>query len=51
MRRWIHENDIDALYQRLKEASDTPLIRKQTVEHPFGTIKMWMGALIILLSV
>jgi hypothetical protein len=44
MRRWIHENDIDAMYQRLKEASDTQLIRKQTVEHPFGTIKMWMGA-------
>ena len=23
---------------------ETPVIRKQTVEHPFGTIKMWMGA-------
>lgn len=44
MRRWVHENEIDAMHQRLKEASDTPLIRKQTVEHPFGTIKMWMGA-------
>ena len=44
MRRWEHENEIDAMHQRLKEASDTPLIRKQTVEHPFGTIKMWMGA-------
>ena len=22
----------------------TMLIRKQTVEHPFGTIKSWMGA-------
>ncbi|WP_156115465.1 transposase, partial [Xenorhabdus sp. NBAII XenSa04] len=21
-----------------------PVIRKQSVEHPFGTIKMWMGA-------
>lgn len=20
------------------------VVRKQTVEHPFGTIKMWMGA-------
>ena len=23
---------------------DIPVLRKQTVEHPFGTIKMWMGA-------
>jgi hypothetical protein len=23
---------------------DSMLIRKQTVEHPFGTIKSWMGA-------
>lgn len=45
MRRWVHENEIDAIQQRLKEASDTPLIRKQTVENPFGTIKMWMGAI------
>ncbi len=44
MRRWEHENEIDAMHHRFKEASDTPLIRKQTVEHPFGTIKMWMGA-------
>ncbi|KPV98316.1 hypothetical protein AN214_00077 [Pseudoalteromonas sp. P1-9] len=29
---------------RLDDAPDTPVIRKQTVEHPFGTIKMWMGA-------
>jgi hypothetical protein len=24
--------------------SETAVFRKQTVEHPFGTIKMWMGA-------
>jgi hypothetical protein len=23
---------------------DSMLIRKQTVEHPFGTIKSWMGS-------
>lgn len=44
MRRWIHETDIEAMQARLDAAPDTPLIRKQTVEHPFGTIKMWMGA-------
>ncbi|TYK66807.1 IS1182 family transposase [Colwellia echini] len=44
MRRWEHENEIDAMHQRFKKAKDISLIRKQTVEHPFGTIKMWMGA-------
>lgn len=44
MRRWIHEADIDAMQARLDAAPETTVIRKQTVEHPFGTIKMWMGA-------
>lgn len=44
MRRWIHETDIDAMQERLDSNPDIPVLRKQTVEHPFGTIKMWMGA-------
>jgi len=28
----------------LKNQPDAMLLRKQTVEHPFGTIKSWMGA-------
>ncbi len=44
MRRWMHEDVIDDMHQRLKNTRNTSLIRKQTVEHPFGTIKMWMGA-------
>jgi hypothetical protein len=44
MRRWIHQADIDAMQARLDAASETAVFRKQTVEHPFGTIKMWMGA-------
>ncbi|WP_353372960.1 transposase, partial [Aliiglaciecola sp. NS0011-25] len=44
MKRWIHEADIDAMKARLDAAPETTVIRKQTVEHPFGTIKMWMGA-------
>lgn len=44
MRRWIYEADIDAMQARLDAAPETTVIRKQTVEHPFGTIKMWMGA-------
>ena len=44
MRRWIYEEEIDAMQRRLDENPDIPVLRKQTVEHPFGTIKMWMGA-------
>lgn len=44
MRRWIYEEEIDAMQKRLDADPDLPVIRKQTVEHPFGTIKMWMGA-------
>jgi len=29
---------------RLKLKADAMRIRRQTVEHPFGTIKAWMGA-------
>lgn len=44
MRRWVHEAEVEAMLARLDDAPDTPVIRKQTDEHPFGTIKMWMGA-------
>ncbi len=44
MKRWVHEEVIDAMQQRLDDNLDIPVLRKQTVEHPFGTIKMWMGA-------
>ena len=30
--------------RRLDLAPDSMRIRRQTVEHPFGTIKAWMGA-------
>jgi transposase len=32
------------MQQRLDRAPDTMQIRRQTVEHPFGTLKAWMGA-------
>ncbi len=32
------------MQKRLDENPEFPVIRKQSVEHPFGTIKMWMGA-------
>ncbi|PKI03747.1 transposase, partial [Glaciecola sp. 33A] len=34
----------EELPHRLDDNSEIPVLRKQTVEHPFGTIKMWMGA-------
>ncbi len=32
------------MQQRLDEHPDAMRLRRETVEHPFGTIKMWMGA-------
>jgi hypothetical protein len=50
MKRWVHEEVIDAMQQRLDDNPDMPVLRKQTVEHPFGTIKMWMGATHLLMK-
>jgi len=44
MRRWIYESIIDDMQKLLDENPEFPVIRKQSVEHPFGTIKMWRGA-------
>ena len=44
MKRWIHEGEMEKMQAILKAKKDTMLLRKQTVEHPFGTIKLWMGA-------
>jgi transposase len=44
VRRWEHEAILDAMQERLDTVQNAMLIRKQTVEHPFGTIKSWMGA-------
>ncbi len=42
--RWVHQDEIDHLDDLMASMPDSMLIRKQTVEHPFGTIKCWMGA-------
>jgi transposase len=44
IRRWEHEGVIDAMQDRLDRAPEMMRIRRQTAEHPFGTIKAWMGA-------
>jgi transposase len=42
--RWEHEAVIDAMQERLDRAPKSMRIRRATVEHPFGTLKAWMGA-------
>lgn len=42
--RWEHEHLIEAMYARMDETPDMMRMRRCTVEHPFGTIKAWMGA-------
>jgi Transposase DDE domain len=42
--RWEHENVLDAMQRRLNRMPRASRIRRQTVEHPFGTLKAWMGS-------
>jgi len=42
--RWEHEASLEAMQRRLDQMPEAMKIRRQTVEHPFGTIKFWMGA-------
>jgi transposase len=41
--RWEYEHLVDEMRDRLRSASDPMTLRRCTVEHPFGTIKAWMG--------
>ena len=42
--RWEHEAILEDMQNRLDRAPDSMRIRRQTVEHPYGTIKQWMGS-------
>jgi transposase len=42
--RWKHEAVLEEMQERLDRKPDSTRVRRQTVEHPFGTLKMWMGA-------
>jgi transposase len=44
IRRWQHEAVLEAMQLRLDRQPEMMRVRRQTVEHPFGTIKHWMGA-------
>jgi transposase len=42
--RWEHEAMLERVQARLDQNPDAMRLRRSTVEHPFGTIKSWMGA-------
>jgi hypothetical protein len=44
VKRWEHEDVLDRIQARLERMPEAMSIRRQTVEHPFGTIKAWMGS-------
>ena len=44
IKRWEHEGVLDARQKRLDQVPQAMALRRKTVEHPFGTIKAWMGA-------
>jgi len=41
--RWIHESVMEELDKRVENSPEKMKLRKTLVEHPFGTIKHWMG--------
>lgn len=43
IRRWEHEEILDRMQQRIDNDPSKLALRSMTVEHPYGTIKAWMG--------
>lgn len=44
IRRWEHEAVLDTMQRRLDRQPEMMGMRRQAAEHPFGTIKYWMGS-------
>jgi len=44
VRRWEKEDVLEQVQERLDADPDQLAVRSMTVEHPYGTIKSWMGA-------
>lgn len=42
--RWEHEAILEVMQERLDGDPQIMRVRRQTVEHPFGTLKSWMGS-------
>jgi len=43
IKRWEHEQVVEAMQDRLDRWPDAMRVRRRTVEHVFGTLKDWMG--------
>jgi hypothetical protein len=44
VKRWEHEGVLDKMQAGLDRRPDAMTIRRPTVEHPFGTLKAWVGS-------
>ena len=44
VKRWEREEVLERMQVRLDEKPGQMQVRRETVEHPFGTLKAWMGA-------
>ncbi len=44
MSRWEHEEVLEQVEARLERNPQLMRVRRSTVEHPFGTLKAWMGS-------
>jgi len=44
IKRWEHEAVLEAAQDRLDKNADLMTARRSTAEHPFGTLKFWMGS-------
>lgn len=43
VKHWQHKGVLDTMQVRLDQLPDAMGLRRRTVEHPFGTLKAWMG--------
>jgi transposase len=44
IRRWEHEQVLEAMQRRLDRTPEAMTLRRRTIEHVFGTLKHWMGS-------
>ncbi len=44
VKRWEHEAVLEVAQDRLDRNPGMMTVRRSTVEHPFGTLKFWMGS-------
>jgi transposase len=42
--RWEHEDVLERMLARLDRQPEMMRVRRETLEHPFGTLKHWMGS-------